>query len=194
LKGFFPTTLDHPRRLAIPRLLDSRAWPTWWSRTPSRSMRPERRVSAPRLCGSSSGWVLLRTLDPKWRDPLYEWTTSGGHRAAALAQLRPLVRYKNGGYDLFQVMMESIQSDFVRYLYHLEILGHPSTLASSWAGQVFGFLGPNGQAVHDHSSPAGPDPAHRGHAGSWAWTCGRGSPAIDRRVSYVPGELSLYGT
>jgi preprotein translocase subunit SecA len=33
-----------------------------------------------------------------------------------------LVEYKNEGFKMFQEMMESIQSDFVRYLYHLEIV------------------------------------------------------------------------
>jgi preprotein translocase subunit SecA len=39
----------------------------------------------------------------------------------ALAQRDPLVEYKNEGYKMFQELMESIQEDFVRYLYHLEI-------------------------------------------------------------------------
>jgi preprotein translocase subunit SecA len=33
-----------------------------------------------------------------------------------------LVEYKNEGYKMFQEMMGSIQEDFVRYLYHLEIV------------------------------------------------------------------------
>src|SRR3990172_8384319 len=40
----------------------------------------------------------------------------------ALAQRDPLVEYKNEGFKIFQDMMESIQSDFVRYLFHLEIV------------------------------------------------------------------------
>ncbi len=67
-------------------------------------------------------WVLLRTLDSKWRDHLYEMDyLREGIGLRALAQINPLVAYKNEGYDLFQQLMESIQSDFVRYLYHLEI-------------------------------------------------------------------------
>ena len=68
-------------------------------------------------------WVLLRTLDSKWRDHLYEMDyLREGIGLRALAQIDPLVAYKNEGYDMFQEMMESIQSDFVRYLYHLEIV------------------------------------------------------------------------
>jgi preprotein translocase subunit SecA len=68
-------------------------------------------------------WVLLRTIDSKWRDHLYEMDyLREGIGLRALAQRDPLVEYKNEGYKLFQEMMESIQSDFVRYLYHLEIV------------------------------------------------------------------------
>ena len=68
-------------------------------------------------------WVLLRTLDSKWRDHLYEMDyLREGIGLRALAQVDPLVAYKNEGYDIFQQMMESIQSDFVRYLYHLEVV------------------------------------------------------------------------
>jgi preprotein translocase subunit SecA len=68
-------------------------------------------------------WVLLRTIDSKWRDHLYEMDyLREGIGLRALAQRDPLVEYKNEGYKMFQEMMESIQSDFVRYLYHLEIV------------------------------------------------------------------------
>jgi preprotein translocase subunit SecA len=67
-------------------------------------------------------WVLLRTIDSKWRDHLYEMDyLREGIGLRALAQIDPLVAYKNEGYKMFQELMESIQEDFVRYLYHLEI-------------------------------------------------------------------------
>jgi preprotein translocase subunit SecA len=68
-------------------------------------------------------WVLLRTIDSKWRDHLYEMDyLREGIGLRALAQRDPLVEYKNEGFKMFQEMMESIQTDFVRYLYHLEIV------------------------------------------------------------------------
>jgi preprotein translocase subunit SecA len=67
-------------------------------------------------------WVLLRTMDSKWRDHLYEMDyLREGIGLRALAQIDPLIAYKNEGYKMFQEMMGSIQQDFVRYLYHLEI-------------------------------------------------------------------------
>ncbi len=68
-------------------------------------------------------WVLLRTIDSKWRDHLYEMDyLREGIGLRALAQRDPLVEYKNEGYKMFQDMMDSLQQDFVRYIYHLEIV------------------------------------------------------------------------
>ena len=73
-------------------------------------------------------WVLLRTIDAKWRDHLYEMDyLREGIGLRALAQLDPLVAYKNEGFNMFQEMMESIQEDFVRYLYHMEIVREEET-------------------------------------------------------------------
>ena len=62
------------------------------------------------------------------------------------------------------------------------------------AGQIFGFLGPNGagksttiRLLLDLIRPTS------GHARVLGLDTRRDRLAIDRRVSYVPGELSLYG-
>jgi preprotein translocase subunit SecA len=68
-------------------------------------------------------WVLLRTIDAKWRDHLYEMDyLREGIGLRALAQMDPLIEYKNEGFNMFQEMMGSVQEDFVRYLYHMEIV------------------------------------------------------------------------
>ena len=68
-------------------------------------------------------WVLLRTIDSKWREHLYEMDyLREGIGLRALAQRDPLVEYKNEGFKLFQEMMDSIQNDCVRYVYHLELV------------------------------------------------------------------------
>jgi preprotein translocase subunit SecA len=67
-------------------------------------------------------WVLLRTLDSKWRDHLYEMDyLREGIGLRALAQKDPLVEYKSEGFGMFQDMMGAIQADFVRYVFHLEV-------------------------------------------------------------------------
>lgn len=68
-------------------------------------------------------WVLLRTIDSKWRDHLYEMDyLREGIGLRALAQKDPLVEYKAEGYEMFQTMMDSIQEDFVRYIFHVEVV------------------------------------------------------------------------
>ena len=67
-------------------------------------------------------WVLLRALDAKWRDHLYEMDyLREGIGLRALAQKDPLVEYKAEGYRMYVEMMEAVQADFVRYLFHLEV-------------------------------------------------------------------------
>ena len=87
------------RAWATRRSSTPRRWPTWWSRTPSRSTRPRRSASGRRPCASWSDWVLLRTIDSKWRDHLYEMDyLREGIGLRALAQRDPLVEYKNEGF------------------------------------------------------------------------------------------------
>jgi len=81
--------------------------------------------------GDMADWVLLRTIDSKWRDHLYEMDyLREGIGLRSLAQRDPLVEYKNEGYKLFQEMMDSIQTDFVRYLFHLEIVKEEESAAA----------------------------------------------------------------
>jgi preprotein translocase subunit SecA len=82
--------------------------------------------------------VLLRTIDSKWRDHLYEMDyLREGIGLRALAQIDPLVAYKNEGYNMFQEMMGSIQEDFVRYLYHLEIVRQEEAQDSDREGLAY---------------------------------------------------------
>lgn len=62
--------------------------------------------------------VLLRVMDTKWREHLYEMDyLKEGIGLRAMAQRDPLVEYKREGYDMFQVMNENIKEDTVKYLF-----------------------------------------------------------------------------
>jgi len=77
-------------------------------------------------------WVLLRTIDSKWRDHLYEMDyLREGIGLRALAQKDPLIEYKSEGFDMFQAMMDGVQTDFVRYIFHLELAPEQTQQASS---------------------------------------------------------------
>ncbi len=87
-------------------------------------------------------WVLLRTIDSKWREHLYEMDyLREGIGLRALAQRDPLVEYKNEGFKLFTEMMDSIQSDFVRYVFHLELVKEDSEAAPAAPAKQLAYSG-----------------------------------------------------
>ncbi|HEX6327772.1 MAG TPA: preprotein translocase subunit SecA [Jiangellaceae bacterium] len=66
--------------------------------------------------------VLLRVLDTKWREHLYEMDyLREGIGLRAFAQKQPLVEYQREGFDLFAAMMEGIKEESVRLLLNHEI-------------------------------------------------------------------------
>ncbi len=107
-------------------------------------------------------WVLLRTIDSKWRDHLYEMDyLREGIGLRALAQQDPLVAYKNEGYKMFQEMMESIQSDFVRYLYHLEIVREDQPQEAAAGGRALAYSGGGDGSLTQNFAAAGAAAAAR---------------------------------
>jgi preprotein translocase subunit SecA len=101
-------------------------------------------------------WVLLRTLDAKWRDHLYEMDyLREGIGLRALAQIDPLVAYKNEGYTMFQEMMESIQADFVRYLYHLEIVREDQSQGAGGPRRGLAYSGGSDSSLAQNFAAAG---------------------------------------
>ncbi|WP_124055280.1 preprotein translocase subunit SecA [Arcanobacterium ihumii] len=66
--------------------------------------------------------VLLNVLDRKWREHLYEMDyLKEGIGLRAMAQRDPLVEYKQEGYQMFQLMNDSIRSETVQYLFNFEL-------------------------------------------------------------------------
>jgi preprotein translocase subunit SecA len=66
--------------------------------------------------------VLLRVLDTKWREHLYEMDyLREGIGLRAFAQKQPLVEYQREGFDMFAGMMEGIKEESVRLLLNHEI-------------------------------------------------------------------------
>ncbi|MFI0432233.1 MAG: preprotein translocase subunit SecA, partial [Candidatus Nanopelagicales bacterium] len=65
--------------------------------------------------------VIMSVLDKRWREHLYEMDyLKEGIGLRAMAQKDPLVEYQREGYDLFQVMMQAIGEESVRYLFTVE--------------------------------------------------------------------------
>jgi preprotein translocase subunit SecA len=66
--------------------------------------------------------VLLSVLDRKWREHLYEMDyLKEGIGLRAMAQRDPLVEYQREGYQLFQIMNETIKEETVGFLFNLDV-------------------------------------------------------------------------
>ena len=66
--------------------------------------------------------VMLRVIDNRWRDHLYEMDyLKEGIGLRAMAQRDPLVEYGREGYLMYQDMVASIKEDVVGYLFNLQV-------------------------------------------------------------------------
>src|SRR5207248_7588009 len=67
--------------------------------------------------------VLLTIIDTKWREHLYEMDyLQEGIHLRAYGQRDPLTEYRREAFALFDEMKAGIRDDFVRYIYHVELV------------------------------------------------------------------------
>ncbi len=67
--------------------------------------------------------VMLRVIDNHWREHLYEMDhlrDSVGLRT--MAGRDPLVEYQNEAYDMFQRLLYNLKEEFLRYMYHIQVV------------------------------------------------------------------------
>ncbi len=66
--------------------------------------------------------VLLRILDNRWKEHLYEmdYLREGIH-LRGFAQIDPLVAYKNEGFSMFEELLHAVWEEFARTMFHLEV-------------------------------------------------------------------------
>ena len=70
--------------------------------------------------------VVLRVLDHRWREHLYEMDyLREGIGLRAMAQRDPLIEYQREGYDMFSSMMEGIKEESVAALVHRAVHAGP---------------------------------------------------------------------
>jgi preprotein translocase subunit SecA len=66
--------------------------------------------------------VMLRIIDQKWREHLYEMDyLQEGINLRAMGQKDPLVEWQREGFEMFGSMMQSVAQDFVKYVMHAEV-------------------------------------------------------------------------
>ncbi|HEU5004190.1 MAG TPA: preprotein translocase subunit SecA [Actinomycetota bacterium] len=67
--------------------------------------------------------VFVSILDNKWREHLYEMDyLREGIGLRGYGQRDPEIEYKREGFDMFQTMMASIKEEFVRYMFHVQVI------------------------------------------------------------------------
>ena len=66
--------------------------------------------------------IMLRLIDQRWREHLYEmdYLREGIH-LRAMGQKDPAVEWQREGYDMFGQMINSIDTEYVRYIMHVEV-------------------------------------------------------------------------
>jgi preprotein translocase subunit SecA len=70
-------------------------------------------------------FLLLELIDQRWQEHLYDMDyLQHGIGLRGVAQIDPLVAYKNEAFELFRDLMNSIWSDFARLIYHVELSVH----------------------------------------------------------------------
>ena len=72
--------------------------------------------------------VMLRVLDTRWREHLYEMDyLQEGIHLRAMGQRDPLTEWQREGYDMFNAMMGAIDDDFAKYVMHLQVVKQEPT-------------------------------------------------------------------
>ena len=119
--GYWPTklTADQLEQCRSNRR-DRRRWR--WPR-PSSTTSGARPSSAPTLMREIERQVMLRIIDQRWREHLYEMDyLQEGINLRAMGQKDPLVEWQREGYTMFGQMMKGIAQDFVRYVMHVQVV------------------------------------------------------------------------
>src|SRR5688572_12006301 len=74
--------------------------------------------------------VMLRVLDTRWREHLYEMDyLQEGIHLRAMGQRDPLTEWQREGYAMFEAMMAAIEDDFAKYVMHLQVVQQPEPQA-----------------------------------------------------------------
>ena len=77
----------------------------------------------PELMREVERQVMLRIIDQRWREHLYEMDyLQEGINLRAMGQKDPLVEWQREGFEMFGQMMKGIAQDFVRYVMHVQVV------------------------------------------------------------------------
>jgi preprotein translocase subunit SecA len=75
------------------------------------------------LMGQLERYLLLQTIDERWREHLFDMDyLREGIGLRGIAQIDPLVAYKNEAYTLFGDLINSIWADYARMIFNVQIV------------------------------------------------------------------------
>lgn len=71
--------------------------------------------------------ILLQILDQRWRDHLAEMDLlREGINLRAMGNQDPLVAWQKDGFEMFGKMMSGIDDDYLRYVFHVQVMTEPA--------------------------------------------------------------------
>jgi preprotein translocase subunit SecA len=71
--------------------------------------------------------IMLQIIDQRWQDHLAEMDyLREGINLRAMGNQDPLVAYQREGFDMFGKLMEGIEDDYLRYIFHVQVLTEPA--------------------------------------------------------------------
>jgi preprotein translocase subunit SecA len=71
--------------------------------------------------------IMLQIIDQRWQDHLAEMDyLREGINLRAMGNQDPLVAYQREGFDMFGKLMDGINDDYLRYIFHVQVLTEPA--------------------------------------------------------------------
>jgi preprotein translocase subunit SecA len=71
--------------------------------------------------------IMLQIIDQRWQDHLAEMDyLREGINLRAMGNQDPLVAYQREGFEMFGKLMEGIEDDYLRYVFHVQVLTEPA--------------------------------------------------------------------
>jgi preprotein translocase subunit SecA len=132
--------------------------------------------------------VMLRVIDTRWMEHLLEMDyLKEGIGLRAMGQRDPLVEYKSEAYLMFGGLVEAINEDFLRTIFHIQVMQPehapaeqmPSSVSYSAPSESTIFAGA-AQAAATAAGPEGPSPVAIAAAGAAAGRAGGATVVKDK--------------
>jgi preprotein translocase subunit SecA len=143
------------------------------------------------VMGALERFLLLQTIDERWREHLYDMDyLREGIGLRSIAQIDPLVAYKNEAFELFGDLMNSVWTDFTRMIFNVRVnvegggLGGPQApgFAASGSSTKAGRVSYSGGSSAMGAGAIAAAAASQGGAQAQAGSSEAPEPFVEQRV------------